>query len=111
MYVHSVQFIYVRTVYLCTYSLSMYVQDPYSHSHYSYCFNAFVFSCIYKNEISLVDCGDPGQPANGDVNFVTTREEGVANYTCNEGYNLTGVTQRICQSNGSWSGDVPICQS
>ena len=62
-------------------------------------------------KFSLVDCGDPGQPANGNVSFVTTREGGMANYTCNEGYNLTGITQRICQSNGSWSGDVPTCQS
>jgi len=66
---------------------------------------------ILASSFFLVDCGDPGQPANGSVNFISTREDGVANYTCDEGFILIGVTQRICQANSSWSGDVPTCQS
>ena len=31
------------------------------------------------------------------------------NVTCNRGYRLTGSTQRICQSNGSWSGSPASC--
>ena len=100
------------------YSLSfdmLHMYKIYTHSscyvrsyHYPFLMHPLA---TYKNEISLVDCGDPGRPANGNVSFVTTREEGVANYTCNEGYILIGVTQRTCQTNGSWSEDVPACQS
>ncbi|XP_065899232.1 uncharacterized protein [Dysidea avara] len=30
-------------------------------------------------------------------------------FTCNTGYQLTGSDTRICQSNGSWSGNEAIC--
>jgi len=59
----------------------------------------------------LVDCGDLDSPANGDVSYTTTTEGSVADYSCDEGYDLVGVTQRICQSNNTWSGDVPTCES
>ena len=59
----------------------------------------------------IVDCGDPDSPANGDVSYTTTTEGSVADYSCDEGYDLNGVTQRICQSNNTWSGDVPTCES
>ena len=45
------------------------------------------------------------------VSFGSTVEGSVANYTCDEGYILDGVTQRICGENNQWSGDVPLCQS
>ena len=61
--------------------------------------------------ILLVDCGDPGRPVNGIVNFSNTTKESIANYSCNEGYTLVGATKRICQSNGSWSDIMPSCQS
>ena len=33
-----------------------------------------------------------------------------ATYQCNEGFNLIGHMQRICQSNGEWSGNEPTCE-
>ena len=39
--------------------------------------------------------GDDGAPSFGDVCLIT----------CNTGYELTGNSKRICQSNGSWSGN------
>ena len=30
-------------------------------------------------------------------------------FSCNVGYMLTGSDTRTCQSNGSWSGNVPVC--
>ena len=35
----------------------------------------------------------------------------MANYSCNEGYNLMGPTARVCQPNGNWTEDAPVCQS
>ena len=33
----------------------------------------------------------------------------VAQYHCDETYVLEGPEQRICQNNGMWSGDEPVC--
>ena len=43
---------------------------------------------------------------------VTTTDSGldaVANYSCNEGYNLDGNEIRTCQGNGQWDGAAPNC--
>ena len=33
----------------------------------------------------------------------------VANYSCNNGYTLTGDDMRMCFENGLWSDSEPIC--
>ena len=33
----------------------------------------------------------------------------VARYQCNEGYVLRGNAARVCQGDGSWSGEEPSC--
>ena len=33
----------------------------------------------------------------------------LAEYNCSEGFLLVGVTTRVCQMNGTWSEDVPMC--
>ena len=43
----------------------------------------------------------------GDDNI--TSYEDTCNFTCNTGYELTGSTQRLCQSDGSWSGMDIMC--
>ena len=35
----------------------------------------------------------------------------VATYTCNEGYNLVGSSNRSCEANQLWSGVEPVCES
>ena len=30
-------------------------------------------------------------------------------YQCDEGYSMSGDFQRTCQTNGSWSGSIPLC--
>ena len=35
----------------------------------------------------------------------------MANYSCEEGYDLIGPTARICQPNGNWSDNAPVCES
>ena len=34
----------------------------------------------------------------------------IATYTCNEGFGLTGVSSRVCQTNGVWSDSPPVCE-
>ena len=53
-------------------------------------------------------------PINGAINC-SLGGDGVSSYedtcsfTCNTGYELTGSTERICQSDGSWSGSSVSC--
>ena len=34
----------------------------------------------------------------------------VAVYTCNNGFELNGNSRRVCQSNGRYSGEAPVCE-
>ena len=34
-----------------------------------------------------------------------------ATYACETGFNLVGMSERVCQSDGTWSGSDPTCQS
>ena len=35
--------------------------------------------------------------------------EDTCSFTCNTGYELTGIDTRTCQSDGSWSGGDVVC--
>ena len=61
--------------------------------------------------ILVVDCFNLTSPTNGQVSLDMTTFGAVANYSCNDGYILMGPNVRNCQSNGSWSEDIPVCQS
>ena len=57
------------------------------------------------------DCPVLTDPAHGTVDVSTDRQIGdAANYTCAEGYTLTGDATRTCLANSSWSGSEPTCQ-
>ena len=50
-------------------------------------------------------------PANGAVDLSDGSLVGaVAIYTCDPSFRLIGVESRMCQENGSWSGEAPICE-
>ena len=58
-----------------------------------------------------IDCGVLLTPANGAVDLSDGSLVGaVAIYTCDPSFRLIGVESRICQKNGSWSGEAPVCQ-
>ena len=50
-----------------------------------------------------------GSIENGFVCYNGIVAESLATYMCNEGYTLTGTEQRLCGSDGRWSGDTPFC--
>ena len=62
--------------------------------------------------LTVVDCGNLTDPANGQVKHTSGTTFGEnATYSCNTGYNLVGDMTRTCQATGNWSGSAPTCQS
>ena len=60
-----------------------------------------------------IQCDNLSAPANGEIMSCSSGTIGVGyegdtcNFTCNTGYELTGSSERTCQSEGSWSG-LPV---
>uniref|UniRef100_A0A1X7VHY5 Sushi domain-containing protein n=1 Tax=Amphimedon queenslandica TaxID=400682 RepID=A0A1X7VHY5_AMPQE len=61
---------------------------------------------------TIGSCGTPDQLyANATIlSYNTTTVNSTATYSCENGYNLVGVSVRTCQSSGNWSGSPPYCQ-
>ena len=64
--------------------------------------------------VVIVSCSSLNNPNNGMINC-SLGDDGMSSYddtcsfTCNIGYELTGSTERTCQSDGSWSGSPVSC--
>ncbi|CAI8052865.1 CUB and sushi domain-containing protein 3 [Geodia barretti] len=58
-----------------------------------------------------VQCPPIGSPVNGSLLISGTGVyQDTALYVCEDGLNLVGVSERVCQSDGTWSGSAPTCQ-
>jgi len=63
-----------------------------------------------------VSCLPLIDPSNGAMSCALEDNIGVpfyedgCSFTCNTGYELTGSSFRMCQSDGSWSGTEPMCR-
>lgn len=62
-----------------------------------------IFCCIG------VTCNPLDAPDNGFIRFSSTTVGSVASYSCNPGFELQGVTSRICRPGGEWSEVAPVC--
>ena len=69
----------------------------------------FIMTCCL-HMFTVVDCGPPGEPSNGDVNIPRTTFAAIVSYECDDGYELEGKSTRSCQANGQWEGSVPSCK-
>ena len=54
----------------------------------------------------MADCGVPKQP----VMSLVTVSDGLASYSCEEGYAVRGKSTRECRG-AVWRGRVPSCES
>ena len=69
-------------------------------------------TCISIAHIATVNlCPFLEHPANGLVTVEDRSPESVATYSCNGGYSLKGSATRLCQSNGTWTNEPPMCVS
>ena len=60
----------------------------------------------------FVGCPNLSAPAHGSVDYISGVDVGSqAIYSCEQGYSLVGISTRVCQSDGTWSGQPPLCQS
>ena len=54
--------------------------------------------------------------SNGTVNYNTSEVNKIyksytsGNYSCNDGYFVSGSRVRICQKSGDWDGDQAVCK-
>ena len=61
-------------------------------------------------QVVIVDgCGPLPPPDNGIVDVPITTVGSVATYSCDNGFLVSGNSQRICQMDGFWSGSAPTC--
>ena len=74
-----------------------------------------LYTCIHTSILffsCLVDCHDPGTPANGNSDFNSTVLNATVVHLCDAGYVLcNGNETRVCQSDMMWSGMLPDCIS
>ncbi|XP_047434677.1 beta-2-glycoprotein 1-like [Mugil cephalus] len=55
-------------------------------------------------------CPYPDMPPNGQLYYDDTIYQSTINYTCDEGYILTGSSMAVCQADGTWSTPAPECK-
>ena len=61
-------------------------------------------------KLTVIDCGRVQHPNNGSVVFTETVFTSSVTYSCDSGFLLIGDSTRVCQEEGQWSGDEPVCE-
>lgn len=69
----------------------------------------FLLLTIDEAPPPVVDCGDPGTPANGRKIGDSYAVGGVVYYECIDGFTLSGDRSRMCRLDGIWTGSLPTC--
>ena len=70
---------------------------------------------LYLDTFLEIQCDDLSVPSNGAIISCSSGSTGVGyegdtcNFTCNTGYELIGIDNRTCQSDGTWSGNETRC--
>ncbi|KAL9961628.1 hypothetical protein ACROYT_G030610 [Oculina patagonica] len=77
------------------------------------------YTCLFYNDknetaeanttLTLVNCGDPGSPTNGQKLGTRHWTGQSMSFICQPGYRLIGPTIRKCLPSGNWSGIQPSC--
>ncbi|XP_037088646.1 P-selectin-like, partial [Pollicipes pollicipes] len=57
-----------------------------------------------------IDCGEPEVPADSYVTGYDFHAGSEVEYHCNDGFLRIGEKTSVCRSDGSWSGQPPLCQ-
>lgn len=57
-----------------------------------------------------VQCPSPDPPLNGEMHYEDIVYQSTVNFTCAEGYILSGASSAVCLINGTWSAAEPQCK-
>ena len=68
------------------------------------------FNIVIAPHFTAILCANLSHPLDGTVAFDANIVGSQANYSCSEGYILNGITTRVCQADGQWSGSEPTCE-
>ncbi|KAJ7408534.1 hypothetical protein BTVI_59212 [Pitangus sulphuratus] len=58
-----------------------------------------------------VKCHNPGNPEHGRLNGDTHSVGSEVTFSCEEGFQLTGVAKLTCLESGEWSHPIPYCEA
>jgi len=59
---------------------------------------------------SALRCESPKPLLNGRYEITPFNTFGAKlRYTCDDGFTLIGVAERVCQGDGYWSAEAPVC--
>lgn len=58
-----------------------------------------------------ITCPSPEVPEHGEVDGADHSFQSAVLYSCHKGYQIYGRDTRFCLEDGTWSGEMPICQS
>lgn len=68
--------------------------------------------CTPDEDVTPAECAPQDAPENGSVDQPEQPETGdTADFACDEGYFIVGDQSLLCGSDGTWSGDAPVCGS
>ena len=69
-----------------------------------------VFSCTQHSSLSIAECPDLTDPANGVVVMTGNSVGDTATFTCNSGFELVGAATVTCQDDRQWTDLPSACQ-
>ena len=97
----------------CNYAVARSIVVHYVHTQFSIILYLTKLSPIVTITVFAVICPDLTIPANGALVYSDTtipRADGsTATYSCDTGYQVTGLMVRMCSVSGWSTGDDPVC--
>ena len=60
---------------------------------------------------TILDCGAPTPPKNGNVSGTNYLEDDIVTYSCRMGFAITGNVTSTCQNDGNWSNANVTCRA
>ena len=117
---HSHTYYEQPTVYLRIYSRikrNNWIDPPRNVSNVSFDFSFYTAVVCSKTETIIIicplaiTCETLQPPQSGTVSVTGSTPGATARYSCNNGFLLAGLKDRVCQEDGTYTGQAPVCQS
>lgn len=89
---------------LKSYKITLYIDYDKLHKNFNSTEIKFCGLLLFQTPF---ECGTPEYVPNSQVTFVETN--GVAQYSCDPGYQLVGDSEIRCSKNGRWQEEFPHC--